>query len=230
MENNEKIQRSIVKKPFRKKYIFAAAVLILLLSAALVFIYLTQELKPDPNSEIVIRKAAASQYHKNPNELTDEDFVKMKHFTLWNSELGVWQSKRIEISDIKLLEKFTNLQVLQLNNLLYPESAIPKWMKILERLGIYDLNERFTLDLSLLEKLSNLQVLHLGGASIKNIKPLAGLTNLKQLVLIETQVSDLEPIKGLINLQLLVLENSENITKEQIKELHKALPNLKIER
>ena len=43
-------------------------------------------------------------------------------------------------------------------------------------------------------------------------------------------VSDLEPIKKLPYLQTLTLYNSKNITNEQVEDLQKALPNLKIER
>ena len=44
---------------------------------------------------------------KDPNELTDEDFAKITKFLL----------KEKELSDIKLLDKFTNVQKLYLINI-----------------------------------------------------------------------------------------------------------------
>jgi len=280
-----------------RRYIFAAFIIPLLIIAALVFILYTQE-QPDPDSVRTIRQTAAAQLTKDPNNpidpngLTDEDFAKIIEFNIMekiaaflepDDELFVY--RYIKLSDIKLLEKFVNLQELKLN-ILYPETAVPEWMKYLAKLGVFDINKRKLIDLRPLKKLTNLQKLDLSNTGIpyqfsvgkfskivtktgnppiaysfiisqsdspiQDITPLSGLINLKELNLnwtrvtnlepIEnlkklqklsltgTKVSDLEPIKSLINLQELKIEYCENINDEQIEDLQKALPNLKIDR
>ncbi|MEJ2648206.1 MAG: hypothetical protein P8016_07355, partial [Sedimentisphaerales bacterium] len=77
---NEAEQNITDKKLSWRKYKLAAVFMSLLITAALVSIYFTQEQKPDPASERVLRQAAAvqlkNQTHidKDPNDLTDEDF------------------------------------------------------------------------------------------------------------------------------------------------------------
>jgi hypothetical protein len=188
-------------KSFLIRSIFIAFVISLLLIAIIVFSALNWEPKPDPASEKLIREAAAfwlNPLHgpsKKPNELTDEDFKNIKSFALQKPRVAL--DYEVEISDIRLLEKFTNLNELSLVKINYPESAIPKWVRILSKLGIYNLKERFAIDLSPLAKLTKLEKLNLGTIQIKSIKPLAGLVNLKQLDIGEAQISDFEPIKGL---------------------------------
>ena len=234
--------------PSWRKYTLAAVILLLLTIAALAFIYFTQGQEPDPVSEKIIHEIAAEQLKfqehldTKPNKLTDEDFAKIIELHLLN----------IELTDLKLLEKFTNLKQLYLNNLRYPKNTIPKWMKILAKFGFIDLNERFALDLSPLEKLNNLQSLtiisspvnnfkflsslknlhslNISRGTISNIEPIKNLSNLRELILSGILVSDLEPLKGLINLQWIDLRNCSKITSKQVEDLQEALPNLKIER
>ena len=172
-------------------------------------------------SEAIIRKVVAEQLSKNPNDLRDEDFAKI-------FELDISHNK---VRDIKLLAKFINLRTLNLEFVQYPQKTIPKWMKILAKLGIFDLDKKFSLDLSPIEKLSNLQTLNLIGShisslkplknlnnlndinlaitNITNLKPLSGLPKLRSLNLGSTQVSNLEPLQGLINLQSLNLSETQ---------------------
>ena len=133
-----------------------------------------------------------------------------------------------------------------------PEKEISKWMSILVKLGIYGLDESQSIDLSPLEKLSelrklelyksytfsiksikrlkNLQVLNLSGTPVSNLNPIKNMKNLKQLDITSTKVSNLEPLKGLTNLKVLYIQLCDNISDEQIKELHEALPDLRIQR
>ncbi len=297
------------KKLLNRKHTLAAVFLLFMITAALVFIYFTQESKPDPASEAIIRKVTAEQLlkesigtknpilkwvaqqtkfdMKDPNELTDPDFAQI-------TELIISEKK---LNDIKLLEKFTNLQELSLNSISFPEEHIGLCMTFLTKLGIIDLKKRFRIDLSPLENLSNLHQLFIIKTPIKDIKPLSGLVNLQELHIIGitqvsdleslrllnelqilemqyTQVSDLEPLKKLINisfidlsgtaisnlepikglinlmdlnisktmisnlepiknlknLQRLYLRDCLNITDQQVEDLQKALPNLKIYR
>lgn len=269
MEEPSEIVKDILKKTSRGlrqkwRYTIAAVVLLLIISS-LVYIWLTQEkLKPDPASEKIIRESAASILNKDPNELTDEDFAKLTEFYLF----------AFELSDIKLLEKFTNLKSLDFLCLRFPQKDIPKWMKLISKLGIFDLNDRFYINLSPLKNLTKLQRLKLcdtnvvtttrgiprpgivlylpEGTPIKNIEPLSDLVNLKELYLCSTRVRDLKPLKGLKELQVLALDetqvsslktmkglknleylsirNCKYITNEEVEDLQKALPNLKIER
>ena len=73
--NNKTDQIIKIKKKFYWRYIIASGLILLLIIASLVYIRFTQEPKPDPASEIIIRQAIAAQLRKEPNELTDEDFL-----------------------------------------------------------------------------------------------------------------------------------------------------------
>ena len=125
-------------------------------------------------------------------------------------------------------------------------------MKFFSKLGIFDLNERFSLDLSPLEKLYYIEELQLSGSAIRSIEPLAGIKNLRKLQILGSPVSDIEPLKDLINLEEIDLYGAQitdisplknltklrrlnivscnNITDEQVIKLKKALPALIISR
>jgi hypothetical protein len=224
------------QKPSRKRYLLAA-VLVILLIAALVFIWFTQnEPKPDKASERLIRKVVAAQLKKDPNELNDEDYALFKQisFTAYGGFLPMDDPSFLligatEVSDIKLLKKFTNLQTLDMYSINYPENKISKLMEILRKFGINTAN-RFVIDLTPLEGLSNLHTLSFNGTSIKNIEPLSNLINLRNLDISNTYVIDLKPIKELTNLQQLSIRNCPKIIDRQVEDLQKALPNLKIYR
>ena len=88
MKDENSKQSDSVRKPSRLKIKIPAAVLLMII-AALVFIYVTQEeQEPDRNSETVIRNAAAATLYgetkikKEPNDLTDEDFSKITEMTI----------------------------------------------------------------------------------------------------------------------------------------------------
>ena len=197
------------KKSYRRKYMLAAVFALLLIISAQVFIFLTQENKSDLASEKIIREVAARYLQIDANELTDEEFARIKTFSL----------KNIKICDIKLLEKFTNLQELEMTSLRYPESAIPKWKMMLSKLGIYNINKRFVIDLSPLEKLVKLKKIDMFSTPVKNIKPVSNLINLEELIFNRVQINDLEPLKGLKNLQTLIIIDASISNIEPLKEL-----------
>jgi hypothetical protein len=219
MKNDEKNQSTAAKKPYRKTYILAAGIILLLIIAALVFIWFTQEdPRPDPASEKIIREAAAKILNKDPYELFDEDYARITNFNFGRQTTTVFSSpsekwpiafNHNELSDIKLLEKFTNLCILDLGRIDIPESTVPKWKKILSKSGILSFENKFTIDLNPLKELIYLQELQLGGAAIKNIKTLTRLINLRSIKLFETPVSNLEPIKGLTNLETIYLFSTQ---------------------
>lgn len=238
MGNSFEIVEEQKKKSSRRKYIIAAGIIFLLITPVLIVISLMRQ--GDPASEKIILEAAAKQLNKNLNDLTDEDFLKIKVFEIRDAKL----------SDIKAIEKFTNLQELRLYNIYSPENEIPKWAMILAKYGFYNIEKRKLIDLMPLKKLNKLQKLECCIAipvigeleainfilsSIKyspfqNISPLSNLNNLKELNLKGTNISNLKPIKKLIKLQELNIQNCKNITDKQVEDLQKALPNLKISR
>ncbi len=229
------IETNTQQKSSHRKYIISTVVILLLITFALVLFVFTQTRKPDPASEKIIREAAAAHLDKDPNELTDADFARITEISfgapqtiipLFNVEEPIKYTNN-ELTDIRLLEKFTNLQKLNLGAINVSETRIPTWMRILAKLGIFDLNERYAVDLSPLEKLTHLEELQLGGSAVINIKPLANL-NLKNLQLISSPVSDITPLKSLTQLQSLDIIFCPNIKYEDVEELNKALPNLKI--
>lgn len=175
-----------------QKHILAAICFILLVIVSLTIAILRWEPKPDPESERIIREVAARQLNKDPNELSDEDFTRI------TMEIDLSEQ---ELSDIKLLEKFTNIKELRLEHIIFPDKRIPKWMKLLAKLGIINLNEKFSLDLKPLENLSNLKFLDLLGTQVTDLKPIKGLVNLEKLWIADIKMTTIEPLKGLSNLQ-----------------------------
>ncbi len=233
--NSNQTEQSKIKKTSSRKYRIAAIVILLLITSALVLFVFTQTRKPDPASEKIIREAAAAQLGKDPNELTDEDFAKITELSIGDrsqtifamyDEEGSFKYAYNKLADIRLLRKFTNLQTLYLGSIDNSENKIPKWMAFLARHGIYDVDKRFALDLSPLEKLNHLEKLQLGG-QVYNIQPLAKL-NLKHLQLISSSVSDITPLKSLTQLQELYIIFCPKLKYEDLEEIGKAIPNLKI--
>ena len=227
-------QYIILKTSSRRRYIFII-IIILLIITALFYIFFTQKSAYDPASEKIIREAAAKRLNKDPNDMTDEDFAKIKvlHFAEIKNYPGsipvsgfaiVFKNK--ELTEISMIEKFTNLRKLSLANIRY---KIPKWMKFMAEFGIIDLEDRFDIDLSPIANLSYLEVLDLKDSQIKSIKPLSNLTNLRMLDISRTQVSDIEPLKNLTNLEQVLMIGCKNITDKQVEDLKKAFPKLKVE-
>ena len=177
-------QSNSQKKHSRRKYLIATVIFFLCIFAGLIYRAMTWEPKPDPASEKIIREIASKQLNEDPNELIDEDFARVKALSI----------KDTSLIDIMLLEKFTNLQELIIQNV---KIAKPTWMKVFTKLGV-DM-KRFSIDLSPLEKLPNLEMLVIY-TPVKNIKPFKNMTNLKELHLVYN-VSDLRPIKYLKNLK-----------------------------
>jgi hypothetical protein len=85
-------------------------------------------------------------------------------------------------------------------------------------------------DIEPLRELVNLQKLILNSTQITNLEPLSNLTNLKELYISKTPVSDLRPLRELTNLQKLFIQLCNNLPAQQVQELQKALPELKIQR
>ena len=218
----------------RRKYIISAVIIFSCILAGLIYRTMTWEPKPDPESEAKIRQEVASRLQQKgltiePNDLTDEDFAKIDSLILGNPIVIIHKSPLFtrELSDIKILEKFSNLRTLELNYIRFPKNKIPKWMSLMAKLGFFSLEERFPLDLSPLEKLNNLEILVINDTAVKDFKTLGNLTNLKELTLGGGRVCnlDLSPLEKLNNLEILMigdtvvknLKTLENLT--NLKEL-----------
>jgi hypothetical protein len=233
--NNDEIEQDKNKKASRLRYINPAIVILFLISSALLFAALTQETKPDPASEKIIRKVVTTMIPKEPNELTDDDFAQIKQFAIDSSreiairyfEIGMTpgHDNYYDLSDIRLLEKFKNLEKLNLKMITFPKSKIPAWMRILSKIGIYDIEKKCTIDLSPLSKLKHLEELNLGGSAIRDLKPLEGL-NIKYLQLFNTPVSNIEPIMSLNQLRCLDIFACPNIKDKDIEDLKKINPSI----
>ena len=92
----------------------------------------------------------------------------------------------------------------------------------LERLSLH--NNKLT-DLKGLEKLTKLETLDVGSNQLTNVKGLEKLTKLKLLFLSASyKLDDLNGLEKLHQLKELYLRNCPNLTKAQIAELQKALP------
>ncbi len=246
MHNNE-------MKQTRRKYIITGGLFVLLIMSVLIFIIFSQNQKPDPASEAIIRKLVSINLYSetimetdpnsliiiypfpelaiDPNKLTDEDFLKIEGLSLGYPNPSFDESNlSMELCDIKLLKKFTNLKRFKIGAIRYPSNKIPRWMSLLAKLGIFNLEDRFALDLSPLKKLKKLENMIIYDTTVKNIKTLENLNNLRELSIDNTNISDLEPLKELKNLKTLHISNCKKITDEQIEDLQKALPELKIYR
>lgn len=84
-------------------------------------------------------------------------------------------------------------------------------------------------NLEALKYFKNLKTLILDGSSMYDLETLRDMTNLETLSLNHTEITNLEPLSELNNLQFLYLGDCNKIKEEQVKELQKALPNLKID-
>ncbi|MBN1973421.1 MAG: hypothetical protein JW787_07260 [Sedimentisphaerales bacterium] len=111
---------------------------------------------------------------------------------------------RAKINNSDFLKKLTNLKYLELSNT--------------------DIN-----DINPIQGLVNLEYLGLERADITDISPLTNLKNLQELDLRSTKVNGVNTLIKLTKLKTLNLRNVP-LSEEQIDELQKALPNLKIEK
>ena len=140
--------------------------------------------------EAAIRKAAK----KPTGELTKEDLEKVTRLDLFD----------IQLTDLKGLEKLTQLKTLNLRSNRLTE--VPKE----------------------LEKFTQLTSLELGVNQLTSLKGLENLTQLKTLSLKFSQLADVKGLEKLDQLEVLDLSYNPALTKAQIDELKKALPKCNI--
>jgi len=220
-------KRKILRNKSSRRYIVPICLILLLFFIA-GFIYFAisyNSINSDSrkHSEMAFRAIVALNTGKKPEEVTDEDFTKITKLRLEgivpsDSKLNYegfvnyltneYQDQTLtlrflsnRISDLKLIEKFTNLEELNLLHLPFPENDIPKWMKLLSKLGVIDPSQRNKLDLKPLIKLKNLKSIRISNSNFKSLKPLAKIKNLKSIGLNEIPHEDIQDISKLTNLE-----------------------------
>ena len=157
----------------------------------------------------------------NPVGFSEDDYAKVTKIVL---RVGYLSS----FSDLEILRKFKNLEILGLDYIQFKEKKLTKREKLLGDLGFIKIDKSRLFDISPIGSLTKLHTLSLVELSFRNSEVLKNLTNLKELNLSRSNISDLEPLKTLKNLQTLKIQDCKNITDEQVEDLQKALPNLKI--
>jgi Leucine-rich repeat (LRR) protein len=85
-------------------------------------------------------------------------------------------------------------------------------------------------NLKYIKKLNKLEILRINNINNFDVKLVKNLKNLQSLDVSNTKISNLDHIKGLINLREFYIRDCNNISDQQVEELQKALPKLKIYR
>ena len=104
-----------------------------------------------------------------------------------------------------------------------------KWLEKLTKLTALSLNHNQLTDVKGLEKLPQLKMLWLTANHLTDVKGLEKLTKLKCLYLNQNKLTDVKGLEKFTQLKFLILDGNPALTKAQIDELKKALPDCKIE-
>ena len=131
-----------------------------------------------------------------------------------------------QIRDVEPLKGLKNLQELDLDGTQVANVGHLASLANLQRLYLATTPVS---DVSPLASLTNVRKLNLDATQVSDVRPLVSLTNLQTLDLSGTQVSDIGALAGLTNLQTLWLDGMP-VSDEQIAELKKSLPRLRISR
>ena len=119
-------------------------------------------------------------------------------------------------------EKVTSLSII--NHNLSNVTGLEK----LTQLEDLILNNNKLADVKGLEKLTKLRILYLVNNKLTDVRGLENLTQLTNLNLHTNQLTDVKGLENLTQLVYLVLYNNPALTKAQVVELQKALPNCTI--
>ena len=199
-----------------------------------------EKLIADPIIEKAIRGALSTFSSKFTGELTKADLEKVPSLYLSGNQLTevpnglekFTQLKGLNLSgnrltDVTSLEKLTQLESLLLGNNKLTE--VSNGLEKLTQLKELYLSGNQLTDVKGLEKLTQLKELYLDGNQLTDVKGLEKLTQLKELHLDGNQLTDVRGLEKLTQLTRLDLRGNPDLTKAQIAELQKALPNCKIE-
>jgi hypothetical protein len=169
----------------------------------------------------ILEKAIRKSIKKHTGELSKKDLEKVERLDLG---MGLTNNKLTEVP--KGLEKLTKL-----TNLLLSDNKLTdvEGLEKLTKLTSLALNRNQLTDVKGLEKLTKLTGLALNDNQLTDVKGLEKLTQLKKLFLGYNYLTDVKDLEKLNQLKNLYLRGNRNLTKAQIDELQKALPNCKID-
>jgi len=211
-------------------------------SEAIIRQAVTEQLNKDPNDQI------------DPNSLTDVDFAQIKSIIIHNQALSditlLEKCTNLEALTLNLIQYPENnipvwMKILDKLNIMHPHERLFIDLKPIRKLkklrkinlsnsSIYghNLTPRGSVspfkNIEPLSSLMNLTDLDLSGTYVLSIEPIKNFRNLQELDISYTDIFDFEPLKELKNLQRLIITNCPDITDQQVEDLQKALPDLKI--
>ena len=166
-----------------------------------------------------IEQAIRAVANKNTGELTKADFEKVTKLKLSMYNTGN------QLTSVKGLEKLTQLTGLYLDG---NKLTDVKGLEKLSQLKILTLYGNQLTDVKGLEKLTQLTALVLHANQLTDVKGLEKLTQLEGLRLSNNKLTDVKGLEKLNQLTELGLGGNPDLTKAQIDELQKALPNCQI--
>ena len=140
------------------------------------------------------------------------------------TDLRQLELQHTHVNDVSALAGLTDLQ--ELNLTVTPVRDVSPLVGLTNLRLLYLENTQVS-DVSALAGLTKLEALDLDHTHVSDVSALAELTKLEVLNLIFTKVSDVSALVGLTNLRLLNLYGTK-VPAEQVEELQKALPQLKI--
>ena len=186
-----------------------------------------------------IEAAIRKKLKKPEGELTKADYEKVTVLgALSNKQLievpkGLEKLKQLKflflegnkLTDVKGLENLTQLKVLAIEN---NQLTDVKGLEKLTQLTTLQLFNNQLADVKGMEKLKQLKYLNLRNNRLTSVKGLENLAKLERLFLEGNQLTDVKGLEKLKQLKYLFLDKNPALTKAQIAELQKALPNCKI--
>ena len=183
--------------------------------------------------EVAIRK----RIKKPVGELTDVDLEKVKKLDIHQRKLTdvkglkkltqlktLWLGRN-QLTDVKGLENLSQLAELQLQD---NQLTDVKGLEKLTNLKGLWLNHNRLTNVRGLEKLTQLKSLNLMDNRLTDVRGLEKLTQLKSLNLMGNRLTDVRGLEKLTQLKSLNLMGNRYLTKAQIEQLQKALPNCDI--
>ncbi len=164
----------------------------------------------------IVEKAIRKHLKKLKGELTEADLEKVTKLLSYGVS---------PLTDVKSLEKLTQLTYLDLSN---NQLTDVKGLKKLTQLTRLRLQDNQLTDVRGLKKLTRLEGLLLDSNKLTDVTALEKLTNLKRLQLSNNQLTDVKGLEKLTQLTYLSFYWNPKLTKAQIDQLQKALPKCEI--
>jgi hypothetical protein len=187
----------------------------------------------------VIEAAIRRLIKKPTGELTKADLKEVAHLSFRGKKLTevpkglemltqlteLWLDDN-KLTDVRDLENLAKLESLLLSDNKLTE--LPKGLEKLTQLKDLYINNNKLKVVKDLENLTQLTWLELSSNQLTDLKGLEKLTKLEFLNLYNNQLTDLKGLEKLTQLGELELRDNPDLTKAQIDELQKALPNCRI--